>query len=93
MPLRPIFAVPPPTNDTWSDGRAGFPVTSILAASADPVQFIWGLVEVVPEKEILGTPTLILDRTWVIPETAQWSATHPSGLKFSLCPRFGNSYT
>src|SRR5450759_5917405 len=60
-----------PANDTWPEGSCGFPTTSILAASAPPVQFIWGLVDVVPEKVNPGTATLMSLRICVMPETVQ----------------------
>src|SRR5215470_15157020 len=46
-----------PAKDTWFDGSCGFPTTTTLAGSAPPVQFICGLVEVVPEKENVGALT------------------------------------
>src|SRR5437764_13503596 len=60
-----------PAKLTCPDGSCGLPTTSILAASAPPVQFIWGLAVVVPEKEIPGTPTRMSLRIWVMPETVQ----------------------
>src|ERR1035437_6409714 len=63
-----------PAKDTWPEGSCGFPTTSILAPSYPPVQFICGLVVVVPVKEVLempGTPTRISLRHWVMPEMAQ----------------------
>jgi hypothetical protein len=60
-----------PANDTWPEASCGFPTTSILAPSKLPVQFICGLVDVVPEKEMPGTPTRISLRHWVMPERDQ----------------------
>ena len=42
-------------------------------------------MEVVPEKEMAGTPTRISLCHWVMPEMVQWSVTHPSGLKLNFC--------
>src|ERR1035441_3528313 len=81
----------PPTNEAWPAGRFGFPVTIILAPSAEPVMFGVGLVELDPLSEMPGTPVTLSLRHEVMPDIVQWSVTQPSGLNFSFCPRLGAS--
>src|SRR5438270_6331520 len=85
------IVVLPPTNEACPEGSCGLVTIFTLAPSKPPVQFICGLVVEVPEKEIPGAPTRMLLRHCVIPESVQWSVTHPTGLKCVFSPMFGSS--